>query len=364
MAPLCSDPRQIVITFNPARRRALLSLVDEVTLQMLKELEEIEPSSDPKPTDSTIPNEGQRQHRNRADAVAGAGSKTKDDETTVEEAVKLPEISHKEATSIQKAAKKHVLAWKKEFMPKLEEIVNAEDDDKIRNERKKRTEDLEKKATNEREDEVDLMSFDDAKTDKSDDLSSLQRLYKPTSTRLTTVPLHDRKEAVSCILLLLLSTGKYSAHSRTLALYLASSLELSQSFVIDEEIEIAKTLMESSKADEKQREATMNAEKEASQRREQNKFGRFWKVGLASVAGATLIGVTGGLAAPLVAGAIGGVMGGIGLGGVASFLGIFWMNGALVGALFGAYGAKMTVSLRNHDSKRGPQGRRKLCPNI
>ena len=35
-------------------------------------------------------------------------------------------------------------------------------------------------------------------------------------------------------------------------------------------------------------------------------------------------------------------MGGVGLGGVASFLGIFAMNGALVGSLFGAFGGKMT----------------------
>jgi hypothetical protein len=67
-------------------------------------------------------------------------------------------------------------------------------------------------------------------------------------------------------------------------------------------------------------------------------------VGFASVAGAALIGVTGGLAAPVVAGAIGGIMGSVGLGGVASFLGIFWMTGALVGTLFGAMGARMTVS--------------------
>jgi hypothetical protein len=33
----------------------------------------------------------------------------------------------------------------------------------------------------------------------------------------------------------------------------------------------------------------------------------------------------------VVAGAIGGIMGSVGLGGVASFLGMFWMNGALVG---------------------------------
>jgi hypothetical protein len=38
-------------------------------------------------------------------------------------------------------------------------------------------------------------------------------------------------------------------------------------------------------------------------------------------------------------------MGGVGLGGLASFLGIFAMNGALVGTLFGAYGAKMTGSM-------------------
>jgi hypothetical protein len=56
-----------------------------------------------------------------------------------------------------------------------------------------------------------------------------------------------------------------------------------------------------------------------------------------------VIGITGGLAAPVVAGAIGGLMGSVGLGGVASFLGVFWMNGALVGTLFGAFGAKMTV---------------------
>lgn len=36
-------------------------------------------------------------------------------------------------------------------------------------------------------------------------------------------------------------------------------------------------------------------------------------------------------------------MGGVGLGGLASFLGIFAMNGALVGSLFGAFGGKMTV---------------------
>lgn len=88
----------------------------------------------------------------------------------------------------------------------------------------------------------------------------------------------------------------------------------------------------------------MSADAEAERRRRENQVNRLLKVGLASVAGAALIGVTGGLAAPVVAGAIGGLMGSVGLGGVASFLGVFWMNGALVGTLFGAWGGKMTVS--------------------
>jgi hypothetical protein len=67
-------------------------------------------------------------------------------------------------------------------------------------------------------------------------------------------------------------------------------------------------------------------------------------VGLASVAGAALIGVTGGLAAPLLAAGVGSVMGGIGLGATAAagYLGTLAGSSVLVGGLFGAYGARMT----------------------
>lgn len=44
-------------------------------------------------------------------------------------------------------------------------------------------------------------------------------------------------------------------------------------------------------------------------------------------------------------------MGGVGLGGVASFLGIFAMNGALVGTLFGAFGGKMTGEMVDQYAK-------------
>jgi hypothetical protein len=167
-------------------------------------------------------------------------------------------------------------------------------------------------------------------------------LYHPIPTRLTTVPVEDRRETISAVLVLLLSMGNYSAHSRALIVYLTSALELSLSFLTQEEEEIATSLVDASTKAEKE---GMSGDAEAAQRKKENQSSRYWKVGLASVAGAAVIGITGGLAAPVVAGAIGGLMGTVGLGSLASFLGIFWMNGALVGTLFGAYGASMTVRL-------------------
>lgn len=355
MAPVCSDPRQIVITFNPTQRRDLLKLVDDVTRHMIAQLEDssgelgpvepepeqqqqqqLEGDKEPEQTQITEVSSGTstpasqpREKENRAKSVVFSAK-------SVFESSKKPQ-------AIQQAAVKHMKEWRKEFMPRLEEIALVEDDDKIRGERKKRLE-----SADEASPPADDLAIDiGGKIDKSEDFFSLQLLYEPIPNRLAGVPEKDRREALSCVLLLLLLTGKYSAHSRTLILFLASSLELPQSFVIREEMEIAKTLMESgAKAGkEDERKEVMNAEAEAAKRQKDNKFSRYWKVGLASAVGATIIGVTGGLAAPLVAGALGGILGGIGLGGVASFLGIFWMNGVLVGALFGAFGAKMTVRM-------------------
>lgn len=338
MAPICADPRQFVITFPPPQRQTLLKLVQDVTNHMLAQLEnpgELGPVEVEQPSSSQQEQGGEEEEGEDGKAKEGkSGSGPSFIKTIMEPS--------KKAERIQQAAVKHMKAWRKEFMSKFEEMALVDDDDKILNERQKRLDALKKSSATSDDDEEDLIDLGGGTIDKSEDFFSLQLLYEPIPTRLTTAPKRDRKEALGCILLLLLSTGKYSAHSRTLTLYLAASLQLSQSFVIKEETEIAKQLIEASTADDAQKD-DMNAEAEAAKRQKENKFARYWKVGLASVAGATIIGVTGGLAAPLVAGALGGVLGGIGLGGVASFLGIFWMNGALVGALFGAFGAKMTV---------------------
>ncbi|KAK2593205.1 hypothetical protein QQS21_009092 [Conoideocrella luteorostrata] len=355
MAPLCADPRQVVIALNPARRAALLRVIEDITafmtVQLLSPPEELGSLSDDDDEDSKStsrsPSEAPAPAQGPSPSPSNSGSIKKKPETTVKASTGK---AAKKAEQIQEAAMMYMQDWKNEFLPKLQEILNVEDTVKIREERKARQDAIDKKKLDTPEEGEHLINFGNVQIDKSEDVASLQKLYHPIPTRLTTIPSQDRREALSCVLLMLLSTGKYSAHSRSMVLHLASSLEVPQTFVNKEEAEIAHSLMESSTADKDKKE-TMSAEAEAEKRRQQNKFSRFWKVGLASVAGATIIGVTGGLAAPLVAGAIGGIMGGVGLGGVASFLGIFWMNGALVGALFGAYGAKMTGELMDNYAK-------------
>jgi hypothetical protein len=88
----------------------------------------------------------------------------------------------------------------------------------------------------------------------------------------------------------------------------------------------------------------LNADAETKKAAEASSTSRKWKIGLASVAGAALIGVTGGLAAPLLAAGVGTVMGGLGLGATAAagYLGTLASSSVLVGGLFGAYGARMT----------------------
>lgn len=358
MAPLCADPRQVVIALNPERRAALLKLIEEITafmtLQLINPPGELGSLTDDEENDNDNGNgngsgndNDSRQNEERqapsSQTSDGPNPKPKTKKKPSQPAVKQPTgKAARKIEQIQESAMMYMQEWKNEFLPKLQEIMRVEDNAKIKQERKARQDALDKKQLDTPEEEEHLISFGNVQIDKLEDVASLQKLYHPIPTRLTTIPSQDRREALSCVLLLLLSTGKYSAHSRSMVLYLASALEVPQTFVNTEEAEIAHSLLESSTAD-KDKKDTMSAEAEAEKRRQQNKFSRFWKVGLASVAGATIIGVTGGLAAPLVAGALGGIMGGVGLGGVASFLGIFWMNGALVGALFGAYGAKMTV---------------------
>ncbi|KAG6189773.1 hypothetical protein E4U27_006248 [Claviceps purpurea] len=363
MAPLCADPRQVVIALEPATRAALLKLIEEITafmtLQLMNPPDELGSLTDDENNgnnDDNISNDSCKDQPSpdrlpHAPDYPGPDTNPKLTKKPSQFVVAQPSgKAARKIEQIQESAMMHMQEWKNEFLPRLQEIMRVEDNPKIKEERKVRREGLDEKDHDTTEEEDHVLNFGNVPIDRAQDVASLQKLYHPIPNTLTATSPRDRREVISCVLLLLLSTGKYSAHSRVMVLYLASALEVPQTFVNTEEAEIAHSLIESSSADKDKKEA-MSAEAEAESRRQKNKFSRFWKVGLASVAGATVIGVTGGLAAPLVAGAFGAIMGGVGLGGVASFLGVFWMNGALVGALFGAYGAKMTGELMDKYAK-------------
>ncbi|KAK2758309.1 hypothetical protein FQN54_004155 [Arachnomyces sp. PD_36] len=168
------------------------------------------------------------------------------------------------------------------------------------------------------------------------DSRTLRYFYHPTDTPLSQLPIETKMLILHSLLLLLLSLEHYSAHSRVLLLNIASSLGLSMKMLVDDEIKVARGLLEAAKE--------MSGDEETKKKVEQSSMARKWKVGLASVGGAVLIGVTGGLAAPLIAAGIGTVMGGLGLGATAAagLLGTVAGSGVIIGGIFGAYGGRMT----------------------
>lgn len=183
------------------------------------------------------------------------------------------------------------------------------------------------------------ISPESLKQDESADAvaaSTTSALYPPIDTPLADLDEPTRILILHSTLLLLLSLEHYVAQSRVLLLYITSSLKLPLKVLTSDEENVAVGLLEAAKH--------MSGESETQKKAEENQHSRKWKVGLASVAGAAIIGVTGGLAAPLVAAGVGSVMGGLGLGATAAagYLGSVAGSTLLVGGLFGAYGGRMT----------------------
>lgn len=192
---------------------------------------------------------------------------------------------------------------------------------------------------------TDHKSAQNTSTESEVTLGQLQKVYVPVDTPLCNGPKAQRLLILRSLLLLLLGLEHYNAYSRVLLLHITSSLKLALGDLNDNEAKVARTLLDAAVA--------MTADEEAKQKATQNKTLRNWKVGVATVAGAALIGITGGLAAPLVAAGLGTVMGGLGLGGTiaASYLGALASSGVVVGGLFGAYGGKMTGQMMDRYAK-------------
>lgn len=166
-------------------------------------------------------------------------------------------------------------------------------------------------------------------------MKKLHEVYQPVETPLIQLTEAKKLLILHSVLLLMLGLEHYNALSRVMMLHVVSSLGLDVKTLNDDEVKVARGLLDTVQL-------TSNAEAQAQGKSDNT--ARKVKVGIASVAGAVLIGVTGGLAAPLVAAGLGTVMGGLGLGATAAagYLGALAGSGVVVGGLFGAYGGRMT----------------------
>lgn len=120
----------------------------------------------------------------------------------------------------------------------------------------------------------------------------LEDLFPRVRTPLTKLSIAKRALVLHSILLLLISLEHYTARSRVLLLYLTSSLKISVKTLQQDEQKVAKGLLESARQ--------INADREAQSKVEASKSSRKWKVAAATAAGAAVVGVAGGIAAPMV----------------------------------------------------------------
>ncbi|XP_066527438.1 transmembrane and coiled-coil domain-containing protein 4 isoform X2 [Hoplias malabaricus] len=124
--------------------------------------------------------------------------------------------------------------------------------------------------------------------------------------------------------------GQYDARARVLIRHVTCLLRVCPQQLEDFEETLGEQL----------REGGEESEEESSRRRKKErgrKLRRYLLIGLATVGGGTVIGVTGGLAAPLVAAGAGAVLGAGGAAALGSATGI-----AIMASLFGAAGAGLT----------------------
>lgn len=150
---------------------------------------------------------------------------------------------------------------------------------------------------------------------------------------------------IKCLLLLILSLGNYSPYSRNLLYSIAEKLGLSSIVVYKAELITSSMLLDTFQ--------TMESNQEMYELSGTRKMRRRIAMGLAGLAGGALIGLTGGLAAPFVAAGLGTLFAGLGLGTMigATYLGTLITSAPMITALFGGFGAKMSMQQMGDVSK-------------
>jgi len=136
---------------------------------------------------------------------------------------------------------------------------------------------------------------------------------------------------VQDLLLLAISNGTYDARWRVLILYVTRVFDLDLSIVDNFELNVVNCLSNFLPVQSEQEQA------DAARRIRVSKTKRFALIGLASVGGGILLGLSGGLAAPLIGTGLSSILGTSIFGAIGSVGGT-----AIVGSLFGVAGASLT----------------------
>ncbi|KAG8626562.1 hypothetical protein KVT40_005507 [Elsinoe batatas] len=241
------------------------------------------------------------------------------------------ELSSERIQEMRKQALSSFDKWRERVLERVGEIINTRSSGE---QGEKAAEAGKQDSAKVDVDEQTKQQIDDV-SDRPEVQAAVMLNYPPVDTPLSKLDRPKRALVLHSMLLLLLSLEQYSSWSRTLLVHLTTSLSLPLKLLEDDEAKIATGLLQA---------VDMSGDSSAKKAAEENAFARKWKVGLATVAGAAVIGITGGLAAPLLAAGVGSVMGGLGLGATATagYLGTLAGSSVLVGGLFGAYGGKMT----------------------
>jgi len=249
------------------------------------------------------------------------------DKKRKEEEQRGKELSTPQMRELKEACIRFFDDWRDNVLQRVGEVVNSKEQAKAH---KREARPTSPEPSSKRLSQQAPEKHDQAVTE------TLHELYPPVDTSLAKMPQEQKALILHSMLLLLLSLESYTAHSRILLLYLTSSLHLPIDLLTEDEANTSRALLQAAEK--------MSADDETKKRAEENHSSRKWKVGLAGVAGAAVIGITGGLAAPLLAAGVGSVMGGLGLGATAAagYLGTLASSTVLVGGLFGAYGGRMT----------------------
>lgn len=336
------DDQSLATLLNREQRAELSVLISQTTESMRKDLikcfdERPEPMSKDEPTEEEQPIDLSKLTLSEAgaapDTEGKAGSRLPS--SAEQEPAQNEESSLAEQTPQSKALKASALEffdpWAESVILRIGEVVNSRD----HQDQDKNTQQTKKLA------ESSDQEFRPTSRDQSVE-KTLKTIYPPITTPLSKLSHLERSAILNALLLMLLSLETYRAHSRTLLLKLCTSLSLSAAQLTQMEKNTALGLLKI--ADASGEDTGMDASASTTKAQQSSSTSRKWKVGVAGVAGAALIGITGGLAAPLLAAGVGTLMGGLGLGATAAagYLGALAGNAALVGGLFGAYGARMT----------------------